>query len=92
MFSLNETNSFMVYCESGDLRKGVETLCGIARNFGRKPSDGSMYVLLNLSSTLLKLLHWKHGGYVICKKRMEAGRISSKVFRRQDKPSFYAMR
>ena len=29
MFSLNETNSFMVYSESVDLRKGVEPLCGI---------------------------------------------------------------
>ena len=54
MFSLNETNNFMVYSCSVDLRKGVEPLCGITRNGGRKPSDGSVYVFLNRSRTLMK--------------------------------------
>lgn len=35
MFSLNETNNFMVYSTSVDLRKGVELLCGLARSLGR---------------------------------------------------------
>ena len=81
MFSLNETNQFMVYSHSVDLRKGVEPLCGIARSSGRKPTDGSVYVFFNRSRTLMKLLHWERGGYVIYYKRMEVGRISRKVFR-----------
>ena len=32
MFSLNETNKFMVYT-GVDLRKGVEPLCGLARRY-----------------------------------------------------------
>lgn len=92
MFSLNESNSFLVYSESVDLRKGVEPLCGIARMSGRKPSDGSVYVFLNRSRTLMKLLHWERGGYVIYYKRMEVGRISRKVFRQLDKPGFYVLR
>ncbi len=44
MFSLNETNQFMVYGNSVDLRKEVEPLCGIARSSGQKPADGSVYV------------------------------------------------
>jgi hypothetical protein len=92
MFSLNETNSFMVYSSSVDLRKGVEPLCGIVRSVCMKPYDGSVYVFLNRSRTLLKLLHWERGGYVIYYKRMEAGRISRKVFRQSAKPCFYALR
>ena len=92
MFSLNESNIFMVYSHWVDLRKGVEPLCGIARNGGRKPSDGCVYVFLNRSRTLMKLLHWERGGYVIYYKRMEAGRISRKVFRCQQKAGFYALR
>ena len=89
---MNESNNFMVYSSSVDLRKGVEPLCGIARNAGRKPSDGSVYVFLNRGRTLLKLLHWERGGYVIYYKRMEVGRISRKVFRKSEKPGFYVLR
>jgi hypothetical protein len=92
MFSLNETNIFLVYSEGVDLRKGVEPLCGIARISGRKPGDGSVYVFLNRSRTLMKLLHWERGGYVIYYKRMEVGRISRKVFRKSEKPGFYVLR
>ena len=87
MFSLNETNQFMVYSNSG-----VEPLCGIARSSGQKPTDGSVYVFFNRSRTLMKLLHWERGGYVIYYKRMEVGRISRKVFRQLDKPGFYCLR
>jgi hypothetical protein len=57
MFSLNETNQFMVYSNSVDLRKGVDPLCGIAHFSGQKPTDGSVYVFFNRSRTLMKLLH-----------------------------------
>lgn len=88
MFSLNETNNFLVYSTSVDLRKGVEPLCGL----GRKPSDGSVYVYFNRNRTLVKLLHWERGGYVIYYKRMEVGRISRKVFQAHDSPVFYELR
>ena len=91
MFSLNETNKFMVYSTSVDLRKGVEPLCGLARICGRKPSDGSVYVYFNRSRTLMKLLHWERGGYVIYYKRMEVGRISRKVFQAHETPVFYEL-
>lgn len=92
MFSLNETNKFMVYSTSVDLRKGVEPLCGLVRTVGMKPSDGSVYVFFNRSRTLIKLLHWERGGYVIYYKRMELGRISRKVFQRHNRPKFYVLR
>jgi hypothetical protein len=92
MFSLNETNHFMVYSAHVDLRKGVLPLCGLTQASGRKPSDGNVYVFLNRSRTLMKLLHWERGGYVIYYKRMEVGRISRKVFRQSALPQFYELR
>ena len=92
MFNLNETNRFMVYSTHVDLRKGVLPLCGLTQVLGRKPSDGNVYVFLNRSRTLMKLLHWERGGYVIYYKRMEVGRISRKVFRECDTPRFYELR
>ena len=92
MFSLNETNKFMVYSTSVELRKGVEPLCGLVRGLGRKPSDGSVYVYFNRSRTLMKLLHWERGGYVIYYKRMEVGRIIRKVFQAHETPVFYELR
>ena len=82
----------MVYSSHVDLRKGVLPLCGLTQLLGNKPSDGNVYVFLNRSRTLMKLLHWERGGYVIYYKRMEVGRISRKVFRQLDKPGFYVLR
>ena len=67
-------------------------MCGLTQTLGRKPSDGNVYIFFNRSRTLMKLLHWERGGYVIYYKRMEVGRISRKVFRECDAPCFYELR
>ena len=92
MFSLNESNKFMVYCSHVDLRKGVEPLSGLVRMMHLSPTDGSVYVFLNRSRSRMKLLHWERGGYVIYYKRLEQGRISRKVFRDSEDSLFYSMR
>jgi hypothetical protein len=92
MFSLNESNKFMVYGSHVDLRKGVESLSGLIRLMHMSPTDGSVYVFLNRSRSRMKLLHWERGGYVIYYKRLEQGRISRKVFRSSGTPLFYSMR
>lgn len=91
MFSLNENNSYQVYTLGVDMRKGIESLCGIVRANNSNPTDGSVYVFANKSRTLLKLLHWERGGYVIYYKRMEQGRLSRTMFS-TDPPAFQTMR
>ena len=92
MFSLNESNKYMVYGSHVDLRKGVEPLSGLVRMMHLSPTDGSVYVFLNRSRNRMKLLHWERGGYVIYYKRLEQGRISLKVFRSPSAPQFYSLR
>lgn len=80
MFSLNESNSFFLCICGVDLRKGFGGLEGLVRGDCRNPLDGDVFIFINKSRTTLKLLHWERGGYVIYHKRLEAGRISHKVF------------
>lgn len=56
------------------MRKGFDGLCGLVRNsLDRDPLSGEVYIFLNRSRTLVKLLHWEAGGLVIYYKRLEKG-------------------
>lgn len=54
MFSLSESNKFMVCTSAVDLRKGVEPLSRMVRSDSMSPTDGSVYVFFN---TILPRLH-----------------------------------
>ena len=88
MFSLNESDRFLLFTRTVDLRKGVDPLSILVRSNSLCPTDGSVYVFLNRSRTRMKLLHWERGGYVIFYKRMEQGRISPTVFHDTGKALF----
>lgn len=56
------------------MRKGFDGLCGLVRSsLNRDPLSGEVYIFLNRSRTLVKLLHWEAGGLVIYYKRLEKG-------------------
>jgi len=56
------------------MRKGFDGLCGLVRNsLERDPLSGEVYIFLNRSRTLVKLLHWEAGGLVLYYKRLEKG-------------------
>lgn len=80
MFSLNESNRYVVSLSGVDLRMGVDKLCGQIRRLQLNPLNGDVYVFINRGRTTLKLLHWERGGFAIYYKRLETGRISHKVF------------
>ena len=92
MFSLSESNNFMVCTSAVDLRKGVDPLSRMVRSNSMSPTDGSVYVFLNRTRTRMKLLHWERGGYVIFYKRMEQGRISHTVFQSDESCVFKQLR
>lgn len=92
MFSLSESNKFMVCTSAVDLRKGVDPLSRMVRSNSMIPTDGSVYVFMNRTRTRMKLLHWERGGYVIFYKRMEQGRISHTVFKSDERSVFKQLR
>ena len=58
MFSLNESNRYVLCVQGVDLRKGLAGLCGIIRYLSLLPSNVDVYVFFNKSRTEMKLLHW----------------------------------
>lgn len=74
MFALGNTLSYQLYRGECDMRKSFDGLCGIVRNeLGRQPGSGEVFVFVNRRRTLIKLLHWQRGGFVLYYKRLEAG-------------------
>jgi len=66
VFALGAWQRFFLYGESVDMRKGFDGLSGLVRNsLDRDPLAGEVYIFLNRSRTLVKLLHWEAGGLVI---------------------------
>jgi transposase len=51
----------------------------VRSELGRDPAGGEVFVFLNRRRTLLKLLHWKPGGFVLYYKRLEQGTFTPPV-------------
>ena len=58
------------------MRKGINALCGVVHEqMSRELRNGDVYVFVNKSLNLMKLLHTEDGGPVLYVKRLEAGRF-----------------
>ena len=68
---------------STDLRRGINGLCGDIRRVGLVPNNGEVYVFVNKSRKVMKVLHWERGGYTIYYKRLEQGRFHPRIFLKQ---------
>jgi len=78
MFSLSSSHRYHLYRGACDMRKSFNGLSGLVRSeLGRDPASGEVFVFLNRRRTLLKLLHWESGGYVLYYKRLEEGTFVS---------------
>jgi len=74
MFSLSSSHHYHLYRASCDMRKSFNGLSGLVRSeLGRDPASGEVFVFLNRRRTLMKLLHWEAGGFVLYYKRLEEG-------------------
>lgn len=74
MFALGNTLTYHLYRGVCDMRKSFDGLCGLVRSeLGREPTSGEVFVFLNRRRTLIKLLHWQRGGFVLYYKRLESG-------------------
>ena len=65
---------YFLYDQSTDMRKGIDSLCGIVRNkMGGNLLSGDGFVFLNRSRDRLKLLVWDRTGFVLYYKRLSKG-------------------
>lgn len=74
MLNLNVNTKISVYSSPVDMRKSFNGLIGIVRHFlNGDPLSGQLFVFLNKSHNLMKILYWDGDGYVIWYKRLERG-------------------
>ena len=64
----------MLYRHPVDMRKSFDGLCYLIENeMHCKSVDGSVYIFINKTRRMMKLLQWQEGGFVLYYKRLEQG-------------------
>src|SRR3989339_1110490 len=74
LFGLSGTCRFFLYAQPADMRKGFDGLSGLVINkLGQDPLSGDIFIFINRTRTLVKILVWDQTGFAIWHKRLEQG-------------------
>lgn len=74
MFCLNDTMRYFLCPGKTDMRKGMNSLCGVIHNkMGYDVRLGDVFIFINRQRTTMKLLHAEDGDLVLYIKRLEEG-------------------
>lgn len=82
MFELREGLRFYVFNGKTSLRGGYMRLCATIREEMRcdPRNESNVYIFINRKCTIIRLLHYERGFYVMYEKRPEAGRFRKPVY------------
>ena len=76
MFCLNDTMRYHLCPGRTDMRKGINSLIGIVKEYmGYDVRNGDVFIFIGSSRRLMKLIHAEDGGMVMYVKRLESGRF-----------------
>lgn len=76
MFCQNDTMRYRLCPGCTDMRKGINSLIGVAKEkMCADVHNGDVFIFISSSRRLMKLLHAEDGGMVMYVKRFEAGRF-----------------
>jgi transposase len=74
MISLSLSQPIYLCTSPTDMRKSFCGLSGIVRaDFGREPTEGSLFLFINRRRDRLKILYWDRDGLALWYKRLERG-------------------
>lgn len=74
MIGLTASTRIYLYRGICDMRKSFDGLCGIVRSdLGADPLSGSLFVFVNSSRSMVKLLYWDRDGLALWYKRLARG-------------------
>jgi len=74
IFGISGKARLFLYSGSADMRNGVDGLSGLVTNKLRQdPLSGDIFIFINRTRTLIKLLVWDQSGFAIWYKRLEQG-------------------
>lgn len=82
MFRLTEDLRFYMYTGKTNLRKGCLSLCEVVRTEMKSdPRDErNVYIFMNRQRSIIRLIHYERGFYVMYEKRPESGRFRRPVY------------
>ena len=82
MFELRDDLRFYVFNGKTNLRGGYMRLCATVREqMGCDPrNEGNVYIFINRKCSIIRLLHYERGFYVMYEKRPESGRFRRPVY------------
>ncbi len=76
MFSIGDGTRLWLYSKPTDMRKGFNMLSGIVNSgTGQDLYSGDLFVFVNSSNNMMKLLRYEPGGPVIYSKRLDHGSL-----------------
>lgn len=74
MLSITRIHRCYLYRSRTDMRKGVDSLCGLIRNeLGKDPLNGELFVFFSRNHHQIKLLLWEQDGFSLYQKKLERG-------------------
>ncbi len=76
MIRLASDSQILIASSAQDFRKGIGGFAGLCRNhFKQNPQSGIVYVFINRSKTMVRLLAYEHNGYWLMTKRLSKGKF-----------------
>jgi transposase len=74
MLSITRFHRCYLYRGHTDMRKGIDSLCGLVRNeLGKDPLSGELFIFFCRARRRVKLLLWEDDGFALYQKRLERG-------------------
>jgi transposase len=74
LFGISGNSRLFLFCMPTDMRKGFDGLSGLVTNkLGQNPLSGDIFIFVNRTRTLVKILVWDQTGFAIWHKRLEQG-------------------
>lgn len=74
MLSITRFHRCYLYGGCTDMRKGIDSLCGLIRNeLGKDPLNGELFIFFCGARRRVKILLWDTDGFALYHKRLERG-------------------
>lgn len=74
MIRLASNTPILIATQAQDFRKGIDGFAGLCTNhFQQNPQNGTLYVFINRSKTMIRLLAYERNGYWLMTKRLSKG-------------------
>lgn len=75
MLKLTSDTQILLFSKSVDFRKGIDGLSSLCKNiFNEEPYSGKLFVFVNSSNTMLRILVYDRNGFWLMTKRLSRGK------------------